>query len=935
MELSNKLKEQGWHFTENGIKKLTTTAGNDERKIISTAMDMDFRDIAGGALPSKREETIPGRIVLQLQKTRNISAPKSNEESKAAPKFLQLDLSDGQTTIRALELEPVPVLSLDVPPGTKIFFKAERLQLMQGYLVLRPTELQILGGKVEALVKKWEFARTTQLYARMGHRQMNSSSGGPPPWIPFGQKMENKDALTTDRNFKSLQAATEKDKDSKENEEFNTMRSEAIAEATKAGSKKIFGGGGQQILDHNVKKILEKGYTDDEAKQALRATNNNLERALYNLKRRRESNSSRSTQGATSAPNKGGRNSIPRETGNKRGAATAKEEAAAAKPAGNVSLFDFLTEKLPANSDITTANTTKSTVPSTNVSQSNQNAPSTSANSKFIKSKPDAGKLPYNASNKQNEPNSTRPKFENNISSSFAANRTSTSSQQNERDSRDSRDERGRYSNTRGGGKSGRGGYNNSSYKPNNKTYEDDSRTKPENDYYSQRGGGGASGGNYNANNRNNRNSYERSQPPARNNTNSNTNKDRNTHEETFNKFENKRNNNQNNQKSNRANDRYGNTSDKNYDRNRYNQSDNSRTQEGANRSQNNYNSSAKTATTQATTNAEATTTMPKSTSNISKNGNNNSGNNSDFNSNMNKLVDATAKIKIDKSREQGKTQSQQSVPPHQQHNKHQHNSQNFSQQQQTYNPSTGQSQQNHQQQQQQQQPQTVISHFVPAQYVQQPIPTSSPNQNAGNYTQLPYDPSKIIGFQNKQANDFAMSLLKSQGLPNNIPNAPQPHQQQQQTVVPPMQPPSPFAANTFVVPNPQTNMPPTPQATATQFGMVPGDSWLWKIGDLCMAKYWDDGRYYEAEITAVSNKTCVVFFLGYGNHEEVLKSDCLPITDVNNRPINSYNPMLQQQHQTINIAPVPAGAAPPPIPTSQRYRYERQMYVPPHKRKN
>lgn len=197
---------------------------------------MDFREIAGGALPSKRDNSIPGPIVLQVQKIRNISAPKSNEESKTAPRFLQLELTDGQTTIHALELEDISTLDMNIPPGTKIYFRSERLNLMQGFLILRSSELQVLGGRVEAMVEKWELARTMLKYAESGRRM--SGANCPPPWIPFGRKLEN--SLANERNFKSLQGAGSDGKEIKENEEFNTMRNEAIAEASKTGPKKVY-----------------------------------------------------------------------------------------------------------------------------------------------------------------------------------------------------------------------------------------------------------------------------------------------------------------------------------------------------------------------------------------------------------------------------------------------------------------------------------------------------------------------------------------------------------------------------------------------------------------------------------------------------------------------------------------------------------------------
>lgn len=57
--------------------------------------------------------------------------------------------------------------------------------------------------------------------------------GGPPPWIPFGQRLE---ALTLDKQFKSLAEATKQD-----NAEFEAQRKGAIAEAQKlsSGVKKV------------------------------------------------------------------------------------------------------------------------------------------------------------------------------------------------------------------------------------------------------------------------------------------------------------------------------------------------------------------------------------------------------------------------------------------------------------------------------------------------------------------------------------------------------------------------------------------------------------------------------------------------------------------------------------------------------------------------
>ena len=51
----------------------------------------------------------------------------------------------------------------------------------------------------------------------------------------------------------------------------------------------------------------------------------------------------------------------------------------------------------------------------------------------------------------------------------------------------------------------------------------------------------------------------------------------------------------------------------------------------------------------------------------------------------------------------------------------------------------------------------------------------------------------------------------------------------------------------------------------------------MWNVGDECLAKYWEDNKFYPVKVTAVTNKTAVVLFIEYGNHEEVLLSDMLP----------------------------------------------------------
>lgn len=127
-----------------------------------------MREISVGGLPtdfgkhSKYDAPSAG-IILQILKIRNISAPKCNEESKAAPRLLQIDFTDGHTLCNGLEFEHITALSLSTPPGTKVKLKGS-IKLNQGNLLLLSTNVQKCGGNVVAMVEKWESQRALAKY---------------------------------------------------------------------------------------------------------------------------------------------------------------------------------------------------------------------------------------------------------------------------------------------------------------------------------------------------------------------------------------------------------------------------------------------------------------------------------------------------------------------------------------------------------------------------------------------------------------------------------------------------------------------------------------------------------------------------------------------------------------------------------------------------
>lgn len=135
-----------------------------------------MKEISSGGLPpdfaksSKLEIPTSGYIV-QIQRIQNISAPKCNQESKAASRMLLLELTDGSTLCSAIELDHLPSLSVNTPPGTKILLKGT-IKIFQGMLVLTSSTMKICNGVVAAMVEKWEYERTMSKYAK-GMEEMN------------------------------------------------------------------------------------------------------------------------------------------------------------------------------------------------------------------------------------------------------------------------------------------------------------------------------------------------------------------------------------------------------------------------------------------------------------------------------------------------------------------------------------------------------------------------------------------------------------------------------------------------------------------------------------------------------------------------------------------------------------------------------------------
>ncbi|GAB0179934.1 tudor domain-containing protein 3 [Grus japonensis] len=72
---------------------------------------------------ASRSRELEGPCVLQIQKIRNVAAPKDNEESQAAPRMLRLQMTDGHTSCTAIEYSNMSKISLTLHLEQKLSFQ--------------------------------------------------------------------------------------------------------------------------------------------------------------------------------------------------------------------------------------------------------------------------------------------------------------------------------------------------------------------------------------------------------------------------------------------------------------------------------------------------------------------------------------------------------------------------------------------------------------------------------------------------------------------------------------------------------------------------------------------------------------------------------------------------------------------------------------------
>ncbi|XP_038055365.1 tudor domain-containing protein 3-like [Patiria miniata] len=401
------LLNQGWHLSKEGLERCKNDVSDSRvEAVVRKAMDIDLRHIAVAAIPTDitkgKMDKMQGPMVLQVQKIRNISAPKANEDSGAAPPLLRIQLTDGHTMVMALVLNSITKIDLSTPPGSKLKLMGS-VACNHGFLLLAANNCTFLGGHVEELVQRWELAKSLYHHTRAAV----SGSGGPPPWVPFGQRNRHGEASEKPTKItlkKSLEDPKPKEQ-TEQDKEFAEQRKAAIQEVNKSkqGQGKTFGGtkatpalhardsreparkgyennrrdsgrnarrdeqgppegktraegiyrdldyGGYQPSDRDIQQLVNMGFKRDAASNALRKNTGNADAAVEMLLKESDSSQPQAQNFGRQRPDTRPERNRGNERRGRRGGDD--EEEASAPPAGPATLFDFLQPKLGKDSE--------------------------------------------------------------------------------------------------------------------------------------------------------------------------------------------------------------------------------------------------------------------------------------------------------------------------------------------------------------------------------------------------------------------------------------------------------------------------------------------------------------------------------------------------------------------------------------------------------
>ncbi|NXK38994.1 RMI1 protein, partial [Piprites chloris] len=118
-------------------------------------------------------QKLRGKSTVNEELTASTQAFQKPWEAKPT-RMLMLQLTDGIHQIQGMEYQPVPVLCSNLPPGTKITVQGN-VAYRLGVLLLKPENVKLLGGEVDALLE--DYSQERVLARLIGETENRNSVG--------------------------------------------------------------------------------------------------------------------------------------------------------------------------------------------------------------------------------------------------------------------------------------------------------------------------------------------------------------------------------------------------------------------------------------------------------------------------------------------------------------------------------------------------------------------------------------------------------------------------------------------------------------------------------------------------------------------------------------------------------------------------------------
>ncbi|KAL2927777.1 Tudor domain-containing protein 3, partial [Bienertia sinuspersici] len=191
--LLKSLTNRGWCFSDlDQVRAIATvhSAINGDSSTVdsleSELCNVDLRSIGGKSLPDSSLLRKSSQFLQppKIASVRDISRSSEVDGSRSSGsrRLLKLMLSDGQSEVTAVEYAPIPALSDNVVPGTKVRLEKQVL-VHYGIVCLTSDVITVLGGVVESLYEEWQMNQKYSGFLRTSLRlNRDGNADGPPPF---------------------------------------------------------------------------------------------------------------------------------------------------------------------------------------------------------------------------------------------------------------------------------------------------------------------------------------------------------------------------------------------------------------------------------------------------------------------------------------------------------------------------------------------------------------------------------------------------------------------------------------------------------------------------------------------------------------------------------------------------------------------------------